>query len=212
MPQTITKTIYTFDELSDRAKERARDWFRELKNETWSPDDMEHVLYDAERMGTILGITMSHRTFKTMGGGTATEPEVTYDLSGRYGQTVGFSGLYSYAKGASKAIRAETNDAELIRIADELQKINRKYFYHLTATINARRDAGISVSISSRINDYIEPGDYPHDALEECITDFAAWIYKQLESEMEYMYSDEAIDESIEANQYTFDADGRRDD
>ena len=29
MPYTITKEAYSFAELSDRAKERARDWYRQ---------------------------------------------------------------------------------------------------------------------------------------------------------------------------------------
>jgi hypothetical protein len=37
MPRTIEITAYRFDELSDRAKERARDWYRE--GDTWGWSD-----------------------------------------------------------------------------------------------------------------------------------------------------------------------------
>ena len=38
----------------------------------------------------------------------------------------------------------------------------------------------------------------------------ARWLYRQLEREHEYLTSDEAVDESIIANDYTFTASGRR--
>jgi hypothetical protein len=46
--KTITKNIYTFDELSDAAKETARDWYRECAShdEWW-----ESTYDDAERAG-----------------------------------------------------------------------------------------------------------------------------------------------------------------
>lgn len=36
------------------------------------------------------------------------------------------------------------------------------------------------------------------------------WLYRQLEREYDYLSSDEAVDETIAANEYTFTAAGRR--
>jgi hypothetical protein len=44
----------------------------------------------------------------------------------------------------------------------------------------------------------------------EALRDLARWLYRQLEREYEYLTSDEAVDESIVANEYTFTAAGRR--
>lgn len=46
--KTITKTVYEFDELNDRAKEKARDWYREhaLDYDWW-----ECVYEDAANIG-----------------------------------------------------------------------------------------------------------------------------------------------------------------
>ena len=38
----------------------------------------------------------------------------------------------------------------------------------------------------------------------------ARWLYRQLEAEYDYLTSDEAIDDSIIANEYTFTENGRR--
>lgn len=51
MPKTITKTVYTFDELSDPAKEKARDWYREgMFDYAW----WESTYEDAERIGLAI--------------------------------------------------------------------------------------------------------------------------------------------------------------
>ena len=40
--------------------------------------------------------------------------------------------------------------------------------------------------------------------------DKEGWIYRTLESEYDYQNADEQVDENIEANEYTFTAEGRR--
>ena len=44
----------------------------------------------------------------------------------------------------------------------------------------------------------------------EALRDLARWLYRQLEREYEYLSSDEAVDETIAANQYTFTETGCR--
>jgi hypothetical protein len=40
--------------------------------------------------------------------------------------------------------------------------------------------------------------------------DFADWIFHGLREEYEYQMSDESVDETLEANEYEFTADGKR--
>src|SRR6476619_4611231 len=107
MPQIVEHTLYKFDELSDAAKERAREWFREgaLDYDWW-----DFIYEDAARMANILGIDLNQKPVKLMGGGTRYDPFIW--LSGFYSQSDGacFEGRYSYAKGAAKAIRKETGN------------------------------------------------------------------------------------------------------
>lgn len=44
----------------------------------------------------------------------------------------------------------------------------------------------------------------------EALRDLARWLYRQLEREYDYLSSDEAVDETITANEYTFTKAGRR--
>ena len=46
--------------------------------------------------------------------------------------------------------------------------------------------------------------DGAEEAVTEALRDLARWLYRQLEREYEHLTSDEAIDESIAANDYTF--------
>jgi hypothetical protein len=44
----------------------------------------------------------------------------------------------------------------------------------------------------------------------EALRDLARWLYRQLEREYDHLSSDEAVDESITVNEYTFTEAGRR--
>ncbi len=48
------------------------------------------------------------------------------------------------------------------------------------------------------------------DAVDEALRDLARWLYRQLEREWDYLNSDEAADQAILANGYTFTAEGKR--
>ena len=52
--------------------------------------------------------------------------------------------------------------------------------------------------------------DGAEDAVIEAMRDLACWLYRQLEREYDYLTSDDAVDESIAVNEYTFTAQGRR--
>jgi len=42
------------------------------------------------------------------------------------------------------------------------------------------------------------------DVVSEALRDLARWLYRQLEREYEFLTSDEAVDEAITANDYSF--------
>ena len=71
MPQTFEVTVFKFNELDDKAKEKAREWYREgaLNYDWW-----DSVYEDAERIAEILGIELKHRQEKQRYGMTIQEP------------------------------------------------------------------------------------------------------------------------------------------
>jgi hypothetical protein len=208
MPHVLTRRAYHFDELSPAAKERARDWWRALENQDF---DTEYVIDDAQRMGAILGIELDTKPVKLMGGGTRYDPVVYWSQ----GDGACFEGRYRYAKGASKAIRAEApKDTELHRIADALQRAQRKAFYRLEARCQHRghycHSGCMSVDVSDADDDYRTLPDGAEDAITDALRDFANWIYRQLEQEYEWRMADDQVDDAITANEYDFDERGNR--
>lgn len=199
--KTITTSVFTFDELNDRAKESAREWYRGCMDSI----ELDCTLEDIDTAAGILGISINGRAVKLYGGGTRHEPAIYYDLDRGSGR-ISFNGTYSYAKGATKSIREYAPiDGTLSIIADGLSAIQKNNFYGLSACIRtSNRESDIRVEVES------EHGDSVDDAVPELIRDFAAWAHSQLRAEWEYQYSDEAVDESIIANEYTFTEDGKR--
>lgn len=217
MPITKQITLYTFEELSDRAKEKARDWWRSCET---SDFDHEFIFEDAERVGALIGIEIDRHTYKTMGGGTGSAPTIYYSGFSSQGDGACFEGTYRYAKGGLKALAKEIGtvskgDIELLRIARELQDIQKRYFYRLTATIKHRGHYNHSgcmvIDVEHDTQPYIVDYNLERE-LEQPLRAFADWIYDQLKSEYFWRMEDEQVDESITINGYTFTEEGRRED
>lgn len=215
MPRVIKTTVYKFDELSDQAKEKAREWWRDCENQD---SDGSTTYDDAVQCGTILGIEIASRNQKcVLTGGKPREwisPAIYYSGFWSQGDGACFEGNYSYAKGASKKIREHApQDLELHRIADELQKIQVQNFYRLVATMKHRGHYYHSGCMEVCV-DGNEARTKTWAACEETVTqlmrDFADWIYKQLEAEYNWSTADEQVDESIRINEYEFLESGER--
>jgi hypothetical protein len=206
MPHIQERTVYTFDELSDQAKEKARQWWRDCETQD---HDTSCTYDDAATCADILGIDLCTRPVKLMGGGTRHNPCIYYSGFWSQGDGACFEGNYRYAKGAAKKIRDYApKDTELHRIADKLQALQRKSFYRLTATMRHRghyyHSGCMEVSVDdaeSHAKDWREI----EDAVTQLMRDFADWIYKQLEAEYEWVDADAQVDESIRCNEYEFD-------
>jgi len=203
--RTVEKTLYKYEELSDRAKQKARECYLEGGLDySWWEDSYE----DFARVAEILGITLSQRSVPLMSGKCRYEPEIYF--SGFYHQGSGssFFGTYGYAKGAvAKIKKYAPQDEELHRIAQGLQDVQRRHFYRLTADITSVRDHYIRVEVVDSENPYRDIGD-AEDDVRELMNDFNDWMFKRLQDEYEYLTSDEAVEESIIANEYEFDEEG----
>ena len=134
---------------------------------------------------------------------------------GFQGDGASFEGSYSYARGAANSIRAHApRDAELHRIADELQAAQRRNFYQLTGSIRTRgndcHEYSMAIEIERRSPTWQPITDGAEDTVTEAIRDLARWLYRQLRQEYEHLTSDVAIDEAVAANEWTFTVRGER--
>lgn len=209
MSRIIETTIYQFDELSDAAKEKAREWFRNLRDGS----DFDFVIEDAVRMGEMLGIDFDTREVTLMGGGKRQDPIVYWSLAYSQSDHAAFEGRYTYKPDAYKAISDETGGTETVlrRIAVELDALNKELGDTLTGRITYHHYYGLRVECEAFSDDDAETEITPMQGarFNQTMKDFAGWIYSQLRAEDEWQSADEQVDDSIRANEYEFTADGK---
>lgn len=186
--RTIAKNIFQFSELSDAAKEKAREWYRSTDDGYYA----EYIIEDAKRMAELIGIDIDNiyfSGFSCQGDGAC------------------FTGNYRYKKGAIRAIKSECFDPEIIHFATELQEIQKKYFYKLRAKISHSgmyyHEYSMNIDVEHYDDQYRDVCDAESD-ITDIFRKFAKWIYRNLESEYEYVNSDDVIAENMEVNCYEF--------
>jgi hypothetical protein len=150
-----------------------------------------------------------------MSGKTRYEPDIYWQLHSQ-GSGASFEGTYSYIKGSVKAIGHEfPTDIELNRIAGELSKLQKPFGYQLTAAITrSGREVHkycMDVEAYNKNGDVVMDGSAGSDIL-DLMRDFADWIFDGINQEYEYRMSDECVDDAMQANEYTFTVDGKRED
>lgn len=194
----IETAVYTLDELSDKAKEKARDWYREgnCDDSFW----YEYIIDDCKTLLGKIGFQVDDIRFS----GFACQ-----------GDGASFLGSYRYACGGLKALIAYApNETKLHGIAKELNVLQRKYFYQLSASITGKRyDSYVheySTSVEVEHDKCLDVSDKTREAIKEIVVNINRWIYRQLENEWDYQNSDEAVDDNIIGNEYTFTETGKR--
>lgn len=190
---TETYNVYTFDELSEKAKNKAmEDYAVNLDFGFYA----ECIIDDAKAIGELMGIDIDN---------------VYY--SGFYSQGDGamFTGGYGYKRGSVTAVMSYAPmDTELHSIVKTLANIQRRNFYQLYA--NVKHYGHYYHSSSNIINverdSYQDVSKSDEDDLTECLRDFMEWIYSNLEKEYDYVTSLDYFKEVCEANDYQFLASG----
>ncbi|WP_323718173.1 MULTISPECIES: antitoxin of toxin-antitoxin stability system [Paracoccus] len=212
MPEVIETTVYRLDELSNAAKDKARAWYRDGG---FDYDWFDAVYEDFQRIAEILGIRFKTRTVRLMGGGSRQEPRIFFTGFWSQGDGACFECHYAYRKNATAEIGCYApQDTTLHGIADALQAVQRRNFYQLRAEASHRghyyHEYCMAISVIRDSPTWQAMTADAEDVVTEALRDLARWLYRQLEREYEYLASDEAVDEAIAANGYTFTADGKR--
>lgn len=191
--------VFTFEELSECAKEKARDWYKEgnLSYEWW-----DSVYEMAETAAKLLGIDIDRKTR------SSSQPAIWF--SGFYCQSdyCAIEADYHYRKGSVKAIKAEfPADTELQAIAKGLQDVQKRNFYKLGARMSQTFRNNQSVDVWHSGDNYRDIGE-DEELLADILKDFSHWVFSALEKEYDFLMSDEHVDESILCNEYQFTEDG----
>lgn len=192
--RTETLYIYKYEELSDGAKAKARDWYRKNDDNEYS----EFVIDDAKEVAALMGWEID---------------KVYYSGFWSQGDGACFEGIMRYNKGCAKLVKAYTNDEELNRIAKAWQDLQRRNLYALRASVKHRGHYSHEMCTEFECEDtrsnygWLQNPE-AEDDIKEIARDFMRWIYRQLKTEYEYSVSDEVVAENIIANGYEFTADG----
>lgn len=194
MPRTIETTVYQFDELTDEAKEKAREWMRRRISE--DTPDTDSVIDDALTCLALAGFVF-------------TASDVSYSGFWSQGDGASFTGWWRAENVKPvRAMRAHAPKDETLRaLARDANVIKRK----------ARRSWA---ELSRRSHHYVHEhtievraedcNDDTAKLIAELARDAMRWIYKQLEADYDWRNADEQIDEDIRTNEYEFTAEGRR--
>lgn len=114
--RVIEKTIYQFDELTDEAKEKAREWFRGIADDNWWS---EYVIDDAKRIGALIGFDVD-------------------DVYWSQGDGACWTGSVTYSTGCAAAVARECpQDSEIQRIARAWADLQRRNFYQIRGGVSA---------------------------------------------------------------------------
>lgn len=214
-----------FADLDEHAKDRARDSWRENQlDDGWWGDVYEDAVETAKCLGIEVG-TVVHG--KTVSGRPYMKPDIWF--SGFYCQGDGccFSGTVRLKdlEGAVEKVKAHAPmDETLASLAAQAEAIwqqatTKVVMQRLDDNKSDDDDDYVSMNrnftitgrdryYSTKIDDIDNGCVFLEDDLNSLVSGFADWIYRQLEAEHDYLTSDEAIDESIEANEAEFDEEG----
>ncbi|MCY4119657.1 MAG: antitoxin of toxin-antitoxin stability system [Acidobacteria bacterium] len=213
MPRTITTTVYEIHELENTAKAKAREWYihNVLDRTNWH----ETVFNDFETVCGILGITLQTRPATRTVRGTASPPRSCIWFTGFWSQGDGacFEGAWEHSTGCAGRLRRYAPlDKDLHRICDALNAAQRPNFYQLQATITQHgryyHEHSMRIDVERNHKNGLEPTEGASKSVSDAMRDLARWLYRSLQEDYESQTSDDAIDETIEANEWLFTAEG----
>jgi len=217
MPRVIEKLVYTYNELSERAKENVHQWYTEYcMNHDW----YEFTIDDLKSQGVEKGLDVDDISF-----------------SGFYsqGDCASWSGSIHIADFLDAHLTPEHTDyARYLILRDmidddwvqhKVSVSNHQYRGHVTTveepedysyravedadTLSSGMFKGVNIEHLGREIDIDGLLSALHEWMQEEAGDYARHCYKTLEEEYEWLCSPEQIAETCAANEWEFDEDGR---
>ncbi|ELZ3073360.1 antitoxin of toxin-antitoxin stability system, partial [Escherichia coli] len=136
MSRIITTTVYTLNELSSTAQEKARDWYRQHHADSnW----YENVYGDFREVCGIFGIDLRQRVIRLSNGRFMEEPCIWFSGFCSQGDGACFEGRWHWQSATARRVGVYApQDRELHRIADALQAVQKRNFWQLQAEIHHR--------------------------------------------------------------------------
>lgn len=210
---TVSTTVYKYRELSPGAKEKARQWWIANIDES---DYAESVIEDAEQVAVLLGVGMKTKEYKTLSGSVRSIPCVYWSGFCNQGDGASFEGWYRPKAGNYNRVKDYAPQDEMLHgIAQALDEAFDLAGESTHCIITTRGNYSHSGTMQFEFDEI--QGEVPPEVVVAAemlvigaLRSFADWIYRRLQEEYEYQTSEEAVAETMEANEYTFTAGGVR--
>lgn len=179
--ETIVRTLYHFDELSERAKDTAREWYREgaLDYDWW-----DCIYDDAATVG--LKIT-------------------SFDLDRRRG--VKGTLTMSLVESCKAILKEHGPDCDTYKLAGDFLRAYNALDNAKDEAIRAMTDEDIDNEKETDILEHFETD--VEDLRDQYVYALREEYASILQREYEYLLSDECVDETIRANEYEFTENGK---
>jgi hypothetical protein len=199
LPKRVARVkVYSFEQLSDKAKEVARSWWRDGGLDyRWWDDVYSWFRGEAKSKGFEVG-------------------------------KIYFSGFWSQGDGAMFEYETNSPMIEVFLAQSKLTPLRKEWFRRWADFISSGKHQGRyyhsgccehahylkthgDVLYGSNVDEWLSELAYEfQEFVEESYRDLCDDLYRQLEREYEHLNSDEQVDESIICNDYEFTEDGKR--
>ncbi|MGH7176489.1 MAG: hypothetical protein ACREJC_03825 [Tepidisphaeraceae bacterium] len=230
--RVTTETLYQYDELSEDAQEKARDWYRQ-GDDSFNEYHAETVIDDCKEALKLAGFDVEriyYSGFCSQGDGACFEGTWKPDsLRGVEEFAAEYPASYTDKDGAvhqcqgNEALQAINRESNRLAALDPKRQVwwrvkHRGHYYHEQCVEFSHEDLRETHCQEGecQFDAYCECACEPCNARPESIEadheenarDAMRWVYRQLEREYEYQNADEQVADTIRANEYEFDADG----
>lgn len=227
------RTEFKFSELSDRAKEKARDKYRQsYPDYDWWDSSYE----DFDKIATMMGIEIGTKPVRLMNGKTRHDPAIYFSGFWSQGDGACFEGEWRPTDDPLAALTElmahAPQDSELHEIAFGLAHLSERCnqiipdanvkvthsgnYYHshsvsydvdLPTPHDLDIDNELHLMVFNALCDKLGLDNISfEDEVSDLLRSFMDWMYDRLEAEHEYLTSDENIDQYL--TELTFDEDG----
>jgi hypothetical protein len=217
MPRNKVTEVFKYEELSDSAKQKAREWYLGMDGgldyEWW-----DSVYDDFVEVCKILGVELADDPVRLMGGGVRYKPRIAFSGFGSQGDGASFEGCFRGKLDMVEKIKEYAPlDEDLHNIAACLY-VDFVEPYNATCRVDISTTGRYSHSHTMRFefNDFENSeGEWEQmeDRGRETVVEnnlrwLADWLYTRLEKDYDWLTSDEVVAENIIANGYEFDENG----
>ena len=210
MPRTHRVKVYQFAELDDRAKEKARDWFRQSDAEWFDADEFkdevlcEHAAYHHRLKTTVCHFSLSY----CQGDGVAFYGDLDLDFfvndpADGDGPPGGGS-LVGLRRKIRKLVRDLRKTGADVSVSIGGQYGHYHHWNSMSVTVEAAGGEDRKAARRDELANQLEP------LLNEYLTAVSHDTEELGYKELEYRDSAEVVDETITINEYEFTEDGER--